>query len=128
MWHEDPLWRLRHALLGVTLALAINVPIAAVTATLLADLWADRYALRVGLYALLLTYVLVGAVVLFARVARYETQALTAQRLGRWLASQWLWPALWWVSRSRRVSDRVHSGESADDPPPGQGGDKQHRS
>jgi hypothetical protein len=126
MWNEDPLWRLRHALLGVTLALAISVPVAAALATWFADLWADRYALRVSLYALLLAYVIVGSIVLFARVARYETQPLTLRRLGRWVLSLWLWPALWWLSRSRPMSNGVHPRQSTDNPPPGQGGDQQH--
>lgn len=127
MWREDPLWRLRHALLGVTVALAINVPLAAVLATRLADLWTDQYAWRVSLYALLLAYVIVGAVALVVRVARQETQALTVWRLARWMLSLWLWPALWWAGRSHGVSDGVHTGQPGDHPPPGQRGDEQHR-
>lgn len=126
MWNEDPLWRLRHALLGVTLALAISVPLAAGLATWAADQWGDNYALRVSLYALLMAYVIVGSIALFARVARHETQPLTLKRLGRWVISLWLWPALWWLSRSRPASNCVHPGQSMDNPPPGQSGDQQH--
>ena len=59
---NDPLWKLRHALAGVALAL--------------------------------LLYVVVGAGVLFAMVARHETRPLSGGRLLRWLASLWLWPLL----------------------------------
>ena len=43
---------------------------------------------------MLLLYVIVGAVVLFARVARHETQPLSARRVALWFASLWLWPLL----------------------------------
>lgn len=93
--HEnDPLWRLRHALLGLTLALAVSVVLAAVLGAALADLFADSYGVRVACYAALLVYVIAGAAVLFAKVARHETRPLTLPRLGLWLASLWLWPLL----------------------------------
>lgn len=92
--HEDPLWRLRHALAGVALALLLSVLGAALAARWLGDLFADRYALRVAIYGALLLYVVAGAGVLFAKVARHETRALSARRVALWLASLWLWPAL----------------------------------
>ena len=91
---DDPLWKLRHALAGVSLALLLSVVVAAFAARWIGDAVADSYALRAGLYAGLLVYVVVGAVVLFARVARHETRPLSPTRLGLWLASLWLWPAL----------------------------------
>jgi hypothetical protein len=91
---NDPLWRLRHALAGVALALLLSVLIAALAARWIGDLVADSYALRVGLYAGFVLYVVVGAGVLFAKVARHETRPLSLRRLGLWLASLWLWPLL----------------------------------
>ncbi len=93
--HEnDPLWKLRHALLGLALALAVSVPLAAWLGAALADVFADSYGLRVAIYAALLVHVVVGAVLLFVKVARHETRALNARRFGLWLVSLWLWPLL----------------------------------
>jgi hypothetical protein len=91
---DDPLWRLRHALLGVGLALLLSVLFSALAGRWLGDFIADSYALRVAIYAGLLLYVLVGAGLLLARVARHETRPLDAGRLLLWLLSLWLWPAL----------------------------------
>jgi len=38
--------------------------------------------------------VVVGAGVLFVKVAQHETRPLTAGRAAKWLASLWLWPLL----------------------------------
>jgi len=91
---NDPLWKLRHALAGMALALLLSVLIAALIGRLLGDAFGDSYGLRVAIYAALLVYVIAGAVVLFSKVARHETRALTAGRLALWLASLWLWPGL----------------------------------
>jgi hypothetical protein len=93
--HEnDPLWRLRHALAGMALALLLSVLAAAVLGRVIGDAIADSYGLRVGLYAVLLVYVVVGAVLLFVRVAQHETRPLSPGRVARWFASLWLWPLL----------------------------------
>lgn len=91
---NDPLWKLRHALMGVLLALALSVFVAAFVGSWLADLFADSYGLRVAIYGVLLLYVVVGAGVLFARVAQHETRPLSFGRLGLWLLSLWVWPLL----------------------------------
>lgn len=91
---NDPLWKLRHALAGVGLALLLSVPIAAVVGSALGDALGGTYGWRAGVYSGLLLYVVVGAFVLFAKVARHETRPLSAQRVGLWLASLWLWPLL----------------------------------
>lgn len=91
---NDPLWRMRHALAGMALALMLSVLVAALVARGLGDLIADSYGLRVALYGGLLLHVVIGAGVLFARVARHETRPLSATRVLLWLASLWLWPAL----------------------------------
>jgi uncharacterized membrane-anchored protein len=94
MIDNDPLWRLRHALIGMALALMLSVLIAALAGSWIADLCADSYGLRVAVYSGLLVYVIVGAVLLFKRVAQHETRPVSAQRLALWLASLWLWPVL----------------------------------
>lgn len=91
---NDPLWNLRHAIAGVAIALLLSVLIAAFAGRLLGDLFGDSYGLRVAIYGVLLLYVVIGAGVLFVRVAQHETRALSAARVGLWLASLWLWPAL----------------------------------
>ncbi|RVT53580.1 hypothetical protein [Rubrivivax albus] len=91
---DDPLWRLRHALAGMALALLLSVLLAALLGRVLGDLVADSYGLRVALYSALLVYVIVGAGLLFVRVAQHETRPLSAGRVLLWLASLWLWPAL----------------------------------
>lgn len=94
MLDNDPLWKLRHALAGVGLALLLAVPAAAFAGRLLGDLLGDSYAWRASVYAGLLLYVVVGAAVLFAKVARYETRPVSVGRVARWFASLWLWPLL----------------------------------
>ncbi len=101
MHDNDPLWKLRHALAGLALALLLSVPVAALISRAAGDLVADSYALRAGLYAGLLLHVVVGAAVLFVRVAQHETRPLRPGRLLLWLASLWLWPLLL-AGRGRR--------------------------
>ena len=91
---NDPLWKLRHALAGVGLALLLSVFAAAVAGRVIGDLFGDSYGVRVAIYGALLLYVVVGAGVLFAKVARHETRPLSAGRLLRWFACLWLWPLL----------------------------------
>ena len=92
--HNDPLWKLRHALAGLALALLLSVLAAALAGSLLGDAFGGGYGERVTVYSLLLLYVVVGAVVLFIKVAQHETRPLTAGRVLTWFASLWLWPAL----------------------------------
>lgn len=91
---QDPLYRLRHAIAGVALALLLSVFVAALLGRWLGDALGDSYAWRAGIYTALMLYVVVGAVVLFMRVAAHETRPLSAGRVALWLASLWLWPAL----------------------------------
>ena len=106
MLDNDPLWRLRHALAGLGLALACSVVIAALIGSVLGDVLGGTYGWRVGTYALLLLYVAVGAGVLFVKVAQHETRPLSLGRLARWVASLWLWPALLWGIRSNGGSGK----------------------
>jgi hypothetical protein len=91
---NDPLWRLRHALAGLGVALLLSVFIAAGLGRVLGDAFAGTYGARVTVYALLMLHVVVGAGVLFVKVAQHETRPLTAGRVLKWLASLWLWPLL----------------------------------
>lgn len=99
---NDPLWRLRHALAGMAVALLLSVFIAAMLGAAIGDAIADSYALRAGLYSALLLYVVVGTVLLFMRVAQYETRPVSLGRIATWLLSLWLWPVL---LLSRRRAD-----------------------
>lgn len=94
MIENDPLWKLRHAIAGVGVALLLSVGVAALAGRLVGDLLGGDYGTRVAVYGVLLLYVVVGAGVLFAKVAMHETRKLTPQRVALWMASLWLWPAL----------------------------------
>lgn len=91
---NDPLWKLRHALAGVALALLLAVFAAALAGSVLGDALGGGYGLRAGIYAALLIYVVVGAGVLFAKLARHETRPLSLRRVLLWFVSLWVWPAL----------------------------------
>ena len=94
MLDNDPLYKLRHALLGLALALGLSVPLAAWLGSVLTDVFVDSYGARVAVYSVLLVYVIAGAVMLFIKVAQHETRPLNAGRLLMWLASLWCWPLL----------------------------------
>ena len=91
---NDPLWRLRHALAGVGLALFLAVLASAALGSALASAFGGGYGARVTVYSALLIYVLVGAGVLFVKVAQHETRPMSVQRVGLWFASLWAWPLL----------------------------------
>lgn len=98
---NDPLWRLRHGLAGVMVALLLSVPIAAMIGSVVGDAAGGTYGARVAVYAGLLAYVIAGAAVLFVKVAQHETRPLTVRRAGLWLASLWVWPVLLAIRRGR---------------------------
>ena len=91
---DDPLWKLRHALAGVGIALLLSVLAAALIGRGLGDLIGGDYGTRVAVYGAALLYVVVGAGVLFVRVAQHETRPVGVKRIALWLASLWLWPLL----------------------------------
>ncbi len=91
---QDPLWKLRHALAGVAIALLLSVLVAAFAGQRIGDAAGGDYGLRVTVYLALLAHVVAGAVVLFLRVARHETRPLSVRRVLVWFASLWLWPLL----------------------------------
>ena len=94
MSFEDPLWKMRHALAGVGIAILLSIFSAALVGAALADAFGGSYGARVTCYAVLLVYAVVGAVVLFIKVAQHETTPLSFARVARWFASLWLWPLL----------------------------------
>jgi predicted anti-sigma-YlaC factor YlaD len=98
---QDPLWKLRHALAGVALALLLAMFTAAVAGRVLGDVVGGDYGTRATVYSLLLLYVVVGAVVLFVKVAQHETRPLSARRVGLWFASLWVWPVLLFNGKKR---------------------------
>ena len=101
MNENDPLWKMRHALAGVAVALLLSVLVAALAGRWLGDALGGDYGARVTVYSLLLLYVVVGAGVLFVKVAQFETRALTPGRAFTWLASLWLWPLLLLAARKK---------------------------
>ena len=104
MQDNDPLWKLRHALMALGLALLLSVLLAAGAGRLLGDLFGGTYGARVTIYGLLLLHVVVGAVVLFVKVAQHETRPATPGRVLLWLGSLWLWPLL--LLGARKAPDR----------------------
>ena len=100
MYDNDPLWKLRHALIGLGLALLLSVLSAALLGRVIGDAWGGDYGSRVTVYGLLLLYVVVGAVVLFVKVARHETRPVSAGRVFTWFLSLWLGPVLLVAART----------------------------
>jgi hypothetical protein len=94
MSQQDPLWKLRHALAGVALALLLAVFTAALLGRVLGDAFGGDYGTRSAVYGVLLLYVVIGAGVLFAKLAQHETRPLSAGRVALWFASLWVWPLL----------------------------------
>ncbi len=113
---DDPLWRMRHALAGVALALMLSVLTAAMAGAFLGDLVAGTYGARVAFYGALLLYVVVGAGVLFVKLAQHETRPLNLGRVLLWYVSLWLWPALLAGLKGRASSASAKS--PGDKPPP----------
>lgn len=104
MIENDPLWKLRHAITGVVLALLLAVLTAALAGAWLGDLLTTpSYGARVAAYGALLLYVVVGAGVLFAKLARHETRPVSAQRVFLWWLSLWLWPVLLLLAARRKT-------------------------
>ncbi len=104
MYENDPLWKLRHALIGLGLALLLSVLAAALLGRVIGEAISGEsggdYGSRVTVYGLLLLYVVVGAVVLFVKVARHETRPVSAGRVLVWFLSLWLWPVLLGFTRA----------------------------
>jgi hypothetical protein len=98
---NDPLWKLRHALAGVGIALFLAVLASAFAGRVLGDAFGGDYGTRVLIYGLLLLYVVVGAGVLFAKVARHETRPLSAARVAMWFVSLLVWPGLVFMAGRR---------------------------
>jgi hypothetical protein len=94
VYDNDPLWKLRHAIAGVGIALVLAVLAAALLGRWVGDLVGGEYGTRVLVYGVALLYVVVGAGVLFAKVARHETRALSFSRVATWFVSLWVWPLL----------------------------------
>jgi hypothetical protein len=103
MLDNDPLYKLRHALAGLALALLLSVITAALLGRWLGDALGGTYGWRAGIYGALLLYVVIGAGVLFAKVARHETRPLSAGRVLLWFGSLWLWPGLLFAGRGRKA-------------------------
>jgi hypothetical protein len=99
VYDNDPLYKLRHALAGVGIALVLAVLTSALAGRVLGDVFGGDYGTRVAIYGGLLLYVVVGAGVLFAKVARHETRPISAGRVITWFASLWLWPLLLLAAR-----------------------------
>lgn len=98
---NDPLWKLRHAIAGVALAMLLSVFTAAFAGATVGDAFGDDYGRRVTIYLVLLLYVVTGGIVLFVKVARHETRPLSFARVATWFASLWLWPLLLLAARRR---------------------------
>jgi hypothetical protein len=102
VYDNDPLWKLRHALAGVGIALVLAVLTAALAGRFVGDALGGDYGTRVLIYGVLLLYVVIGAGVLFAKVARHETRPVSFGRVATWFLSLWVWPGLLLAARKAK--------------------------
>jgi hypothetical protein len=102
VYDNDPLWKLRHALAGVGIALVLAVLAAALAGRFVGDALGGDYGTRVLIYGVLLLYVVIGAGVLFAKVARHETRPVSFGRVATWFLSLWVWPGLLLAARKAK--------------------------
>jgi hypothetical protein len=105
-WERDPLWRMRHALIGLSLATLLSMFIAALVGRWIGELLDGGYELSSLVYLGLLAYVVAGAGMLLVRVAAQDTRPLAAGRLLRWLLAIWLWPALLAAGKKRDAANQ----------------------
>lgn len=86
---RDPLEQYAKPLAAVLIAVVISLILAAVIGGSLPF----DYTGRATAYLVMLLYVIVGAFVVFKKVAAAE-QSLAPKRLLKWTASLWVWPLL----------------------------------
>ena len=78
------------ALVGACLGVVLCVPMAAYCAAWLGD----TYQRRALIYCGFLLWCVIGAVVVFRKTYRSETQRPTFGKILQWCLSLWLWPLL----------------------------------
>lgn len=103
--YEDPLYKMRHALLGLGAALTLSVLLAAAVGATIGDMVTGTYTGRVSFYGGILLYVIVGAVVVFMKVARHETKPVSVQRVLLWTLCLWAWPGVLVLLRGGRNAE-----------------------
>ncbi len=95
---NDPLVRYGAPLASVLLAVVLSVLVAALAAGQLEG----SYDTRAMLYAGLVLWVLVGAIVMFILAHRSEGGRLSPARVLLWTATIWLWPVFAAIAWQRR--------------------------
>ena len=95
---NDPLIRYGAPLAAVLLAVVLSILIAALTA----GMFEGEYSTRAAIYAGLVLWVLVGAVVMFVLAHRSEGGRLSPARVLLWTATIWLWPVFALIAWQRR--------------------------
>ncbi len=115
-WERDPLWKLRHSLAALSLAMLLSLFLAAFAGRWIGDLLGDRYELRATSFLVLMVYALVGAGVMFARIQAYPARTLSLRCLLQWLGRVWLWPLLL-GTRNKGKEDRREADAKKPTPP-----------
>lgn len=95
---NDPLIRYGAPLAAVLLAVVLSVLVAA----LAAGQMEGAYDTRAAIYAGLVLWVLVGAVVMFILAHGSEGGRLSPARVLLWTATIWLWPVFALIAWQRR--------------------------
>jgi MFS family permease len=103
--YQDPLYKMRHSLIGLLGALAISVVLAAVLGAFVGDLVVGTYGARVAFYSGILVYIIIGAIVVFMKIARHETKPATVTRVLLWAACLWGWPGVLLLLRGAKQQE-----------------------
>jgi hypothetical protein len=110
--YEDPLYKMRHAFIGLGAALTLSVILAAVIGAFMGDVLTGTYTGRVSFYGGILLYVLIGTGIVFMKVARHETKPATVTRVLLWTLCLWAWPGLLLLLKGSGAASETKPGET----------------
>lgn len=79
-----------NALIGACCAIISSVPLSAYIASFVGD----SYNTRVIVYGLILLWVIAGAIAIFFKTYKNESQKISLRFIFLWFLSVWLWPIL----------------------------------
>lgn len=88
---------LGNALIGACIAILLSIPLSSYIASFLGD----TYLVRVWIYGLFLLWVISGAITIFFRTFKSESQKISCRFILLWFISVWIWPLLIFLEKKR---------------------------